>query len=595
MSMKRTYKNGLVLVTLLSISMSCGDDFLNQTPQATLKSEYIIGSAQGVEGLLVGTYALLDGFVNGVATDPYKVASSNWTFGSIGGGEAAKGSDSGDQPEINEIQTYSITAGNYYNERKFRSLYDGVFMANLTIQKLAELSDAQVPAVQRKRIIAEARALRGFYHFEAKKLWDDVPYVDENTDLTTVANGEGADVWAAIEADFKAASDDLEDVVVDKGRWNHWAAKAYLGKVQIFRKKWDDANTTLQDVYDNGKTQAGVKYGLNPTFRRAFDGNNDNSLESVMAVQYTSNDGSGGINASAGEVLNFPHNGDFGAPTNCCGFYQPSHDLANSFRTVSGLPLLDGSYNDDDQEVLSDEYVEGGIVKILESPATDADRTTAIYVDDGGELDPRIDWTIGRRGVPYLDWGVHPGKKWIRDASNGGPYSPKKHVFNKADVGTYTDGSSWTAGFATNNYYLMRFSDLILLLAEAKIEKAAPDLAGAMTLINQVRTRAAASNVPGSPADYNIANYTAFADQVEARAALHMERKLELGMEGHRFFDLVRWGEASQQLNKYVNYEKKYRVYLRDAAFTPNEDEYLPIPQRQIELSGGKIVQNNFH
>jgi starch-binding outer membrane protein, SusD/RagB family len=576
---------------------SCGDEFLTQKPLATLNPKYVVDNAEGIEMLLVGAYALLDGFAAGVGDgSTFKAHVSNWTFGSIAGGEATKGSDATDQPSINDIQAFGVTPTNEYVRIKWQSLYAGISAANVTIKRLNELPEAAIAPAARTRILAEARALRGFFHLEAKKMWDDILYLDETTDPAKATNVGDNDTWALIEADFQHATDNLLASVPAKGRWNKWAAKAFLGKVQLYRKNYTAAEATLQDVYSNGVTTQGVKYALNPQFRQAFNGNNDNSAESVMAVQYTGNDGSAGVNASSGEVLNFPHNGGYGAATSCCGFFQPTHDFVNSFRTVGGLPLLDGSYNTAAYEVKSDETITGsGSLSHLASPPDNGTISNAIYVPDGGTLDPRLDWTVGRRGVPYLDWGIHPGKAWIRDINNSGPFSPKKHVFNKADVGTYTDPTGWTAGYATNNYYLMRFSDLILLLAETKIEN--NKLSEALALVNEVRNRAAnpAGFVPGSPASYSIQPYTAFADQNEARAAVRMERKLELGMEGHRFFDLVRWGVANAELNTYLTYEKKWRSALLAASFAPGEDEYYPIPQRQIDLMLGMLVQNSYH
>lgn len=587
----------VLIATFFALGTSCGDQFLTQKPLSTLDPKYVVGDAQGVEGLLVGAYSLLDGFATGVGDGAaFKAAGSNWTFGSIAGAEATKGSDATDQPSINDIQSFSVTANNEYVRIKWQSLYAGISAANATIRKLNDLSEDAIENADRVRILAEARALRGFFHLEAKKMWDDIPYVDETTEPAAATNIGDTDTWALIEDDFQHAADNLEDEAPAVGRWNKWAAKAFLGKVQLYQKNYTSAEATLQDVYTNGVTSQGVKYALNPQFRQAFNGNNDNSAESIMAVQYTGNDGSGGTNASSGEVLNFPHNGGYGAATSCCGFFQPTHEFVNSFRTVAGLPLLDGSHNDPANEVASDETLTAsGQLSHLPSPPDNGTISTAIYVADNGTLDPRLDWTVGRRGVPYLDWGIHPGVAWIRDINNSGPFSPKKHVFNKADIGTYTDPTGWTAGFATNNYYLMRFSDLILLLAEAKIENG--KLSEALTLVNEVRARAAnpAGFVANSPASYNIDLYPGFADQNHARAAVRMERKLELGMEGHRFFDLVRWGIADAELNSYLQYEKKWRSALLAATFTPGQDEFYPVPQRQIDLMNGTLIQNSFH
>ncbi|MBX2817236.1 MAG: RagB/SusD family nutrient uptake outer membrane protein, partial [Saprospiraceae bacterium] len=282
--------------------------------------------------------------------------------------------------------------------------------------------------------------------------------------------------------------------------------------------------------------------------------------------------------------LNYPYNTGADGPGNCCGFNQPSFELANSFRTASGLPLLDGSYNDDANALVHDYGIE----------ASDA------FTPDAGELDPRIDHSIGRRGIPYLDWIAHPGKAWIRNQPYAGPYSPKKYIYYKSQENSFTDGSSWTRGYATMNYTIIRFADVLLMAAEAEIE--AGSLEQARTYVNMVRARAAnadtwVKNPDGSnAANYVISEYGAdqFGDQASARAAVRMERKLELSGEGHRFFDLVRWGVAKEVLDTYLQHEAKFLVEkFGGASFTSGKSEYFPIPQDQIDITGADILSQN--
>ena len=60
-----------------------------------------------------------------------------------------------------------------------------------------------------------------------------------------------------------------------------------------------------------------------------------------------------------------------------------------------------------------------------------------------------------------LDWIAHPGKAWIRSQPYAGPYSPKKYVYYKSQENTFTDGSSWTRGYATMNYTIIRYADVL--------------------------------------------------------------------------------------------------------------------------------------
>ena len=104
-------------------------------------------------------------------------------------------------------------------------------------------------------------------------------------------------------------------------------------------------------------------------------------------------------------------------------------------------------------------------------------------------LDPRLDWTVGRRGIPYLDWGVHPGTAWIRLQSYGGPYSPKKLVYYKSQEGNLTSASGWTKGYTVNNVKLIRYADVLLMAAECEVEVGT--LETARNYVNQIRARAA--------------------------------------------------------------------------------------------------------
>jgi hypothetical protein len=255
----------------------------------------------------------------------------------------------------------------------------------------------------------------------------------------------------------------------------------------------------------------------------------------------------------------------------------------NSFRTSNGLPLLDGSYNSPANAVKNDMGV----------------KSTDAFTPDAGPLDPRVDHSAGRRGIPYLDWIDHPGDNWIRDQSYAGPYSPKKFVFYKNTQGSYTDGSSWTQGWTAINQPLMRFADVLLMAAEAEIE--AGSLEKAREYTNLVRARAAnqaswVKRADGSnAANYVIATYTApWTSKDAANAAVRMERKLELSAEGHRFFDLVRWGVADQVLDAYLAFEGGILANsLGGASFTPNQDEVYPIPQAQIDIQGSDVLKQN--
>lgn len=565
----------IALLTFGVVMTACKDEFLEVAPTNSLSSNEL-STAAGLDGSVIGTYSVLLGR-GGFYTD-----ASNWFWGSVLGGEANKGSDPGDQSQVNEIQIYNAQTTNASVREKYARTFEGIARANATMRLAAvaeETGSASAAAITQAR--AEARFLRGHYYFDLKKIYDDVPYVDETWDeVTPIPNNQ--DLWPFIEADFQFAADNLPATQSQAGRANSWAARAYLGKAFLFQGKFAEARTTLNDVIANGQTANGQPYALVANYADAFRSLTDNSSESVFASQAAA--GTGTINnANPGLVLNFPH-GSSGPtrPGGCCGFFQPSFELVNSFRTgADGLPLLDGSYNDAGNALAND----------FGLTSSDA------FTPDAGNIDPRLDHSVGRRGIPYLDWGPHPGNDWVRQASNGGPYSPKKFIYYQGGIGTENDGSSWTPGYTAVNYTIIRFADVLLMAAEAEIEVG--DLNVALGYINQVRARAAASPVmlddgSAEAATYNVAQYTAFADQATARAAVRMERKLELSGEGHRLYDLVRWGVAASELNAFIAYESTFLggAYT-GATFTAGKNEFLPIPQSEIDLVGADVLAQN--
>ena len=338
----------------------------------------------------------------------------------------------------------------------------------------------------------------------------------------------------------------------------------------------------MSEVVTSGTNPAGQKAGLEEKYGDIFDAEYRNGVESIYTVQYSVNDGSGGNNAGNGEVLNFPYKGGGGSPGGCCGFFNPTQDFVNSFRTdASGLPFLDNSYNN--EKVTNDQGV-----------AVDAS-----YIEYAGALDPRLDWSVGRRGIPYWDWGPHTGQDWIRDQSYSGPYNGKKQVYKKSQEGTLTEVGNWTSGWTANGYRLIRYADAMLLLAECKAMTNDGDLG--LAQVNAIRTRA--GNTAGfvredddsaDAANYVIGTYGSFASQAAAMTAIKMERKLELGQEGHRYYDLQRWGDVESDLSRIMAHEKtmEWGSALYGSSSIGAEDVNFPIPQRQIDLGLGNIVQN---
>ncbi len=573
-SFKRSSRILLGVLLIGGFLWTCSDEFLDVSPRGALAPE-VLATKAGIEGVVLGAYAQLGGRGN------YFGGASNWANGSIQGGDANKGTNDGDFTDINDLVQYKLTTTSVIPADRWRGLFEGVARANAALDLLAVSTDPLLREEDRTRLEGEARFLRAHYYFQLQISFSQAPFLTPGLTIEEQQQVVSSSNWEQIEEDFQYAYDNLPEVMADAGRANKWAAGAYLGKTYLFQGKWPEAQTVLNNVVENGQTASGQAYELLDSYAQAFNAEFDNSSESVFAVQAAANSGTTNV-ANPDFVLNFPHNTGSTGPGNCCGFFQPTFDLANSFRTSNGLPLLDNSYNSDANRLKTDFGLEGA----------DA------YTTDAGPVDPRLDHSIGRRGIPYLGWGPHPGKPWIRDQPYAGPYSPKKFVYYANQEGSFSDGTSWTRGYGSMNYNIIRYADVLLMLAEAEIQVG--NLSRGLELVNRVRERAMAGpsilkNEDGSEAaNYEIALYPSFSSKEAALQALYFERKLELSGEGHRFFDLRRWGLAEPELNRIVDFEMQFLpIAYAGADFATPQDLYYPIPQGQIDLQGTEVLPQN--
>ncbi len=544
-------KNQITYLVLLVavLGFSC-DGFLDEEPVGAV-SPSVMTDPDNVEAVIIAAYSILNGQIDG-ASNAYNSPASNWTFGDVMSDDAYKGGGgTGDQNQIHLMEIYNINATITDVYRKWAALYEGVKRVNLAMQ-LLEKSDAFDADLKDTRM-GELYFLRGHYYFELKRIYNRVPYIDE----TAVTVGDyyvsntvysSDELWGLIEEHFQNAYDLLPDSQDDTGRPNKMAALSYLAKTYTYEEKWDEVLTATDEVVNSGK------YNLLANFRDVFLPDNDNSPEIIFAVQQSVNDGqSSNYNGSIGDRLSAP-----GGPYySQYGFHRPSQNLINAFKTdENGLPVTDN-----------------------------------VDVVDGDNLDPRLDHTVARPGIPYLDLEVIYELAWARDLSTYGEFSPKKRIVS-ANSDYYVN--SWPYVNALN-YYIIRYADLLLWRAEAMV--ATSDLEGARAIVNQIRERAKNSQYVTSldgteDADnYVIGLYTdAWGNQDEALQAVRTERRLELAMEGQRFFDLVRWGDAAQVINDYFEVEKTKRTHLTNAHFTEGVNEYFPIPQEYIDVAGSDVV-----
>ncbi len=574
---KIVMKKIITIITIFTILLFSCEEELNVPIQSAITDTDVPLNATFINTQLVAAYAMLDG--NRDNTNVWRAAPSNWVYGEVAADNAYKGSDAGDQSEITAFETYAGAPQNSYVDYKWVSVFEGIARVNIVLNSITNgIAAGTITEEEANDLRAEARFLRAHYHFEAKKIWGNVPFVDET--ITESITNVGVDVWAAIEADFQYAVDNLPEESKRTGGANKWNAQAYLAKAHMYQLDYAAAKPLLDNVINNGP------YSLNTFFHDNFDADTNNSTESVFAVQYAVNDGSNNSsNGNYGDILNHPHNSPIGA--GCCGFFQPSHNLVNAFKTdANGLPLFDTFNTTNISNVDPNDTSASGF------PDDDS------FVPEQGNLDPRLDWTVGRKGIPFNGWGDFPGLAWTRDPANGGSYVSKKIVYRADQQGTVNTATGWATTVNAINTNIIRFSELLLWRAEVATSES--DLGTAMMYVDMVRARAA--NPEGwvkrengtNAANYVIGLYAdngGFPNVAFAEEAILFEYRLETALEGHRFFDLVRRKKAEEVLNEYVK-DDKTRGYLAGATYS-GTNAVFPIPQSVIDLSKGVIKQND--
>ncbi|HTJ10391.1 MAG TPA: RagB/SusD family nutrient uptake outer membrane protein [Dinghuibacter sp.] len=580
-------KKIFVLVPLCCWLCACKKSFLDVQPQGGAVTINLFYNASGVQQLLVGAYHDLTGI--DVKSTWWGTSGTNWVYGDLPGGDAYLGGTPGSGyphqvPDALNIENFQSLPTTGFIDDKWTADYDGVARANSVI--IAATNATDMTDAQRAEAIGEARFLRGHFHFDAKMMWKNIPFVDETVaNFNTLPNS--SDIWPLIEADFRYAFDNCNETQPLVGQANKWAAACYLAKCYMFEQKFAQAKGLLDSIISSGKNAQGVPYALTPCYHDNFDVTRENNSESVLQTNFSVDYTSLPDNANLGETGVSP----VGTAADVTYGYwkQPSFNLVNAFKTdASGLPMLDASGNDTSNGT--------NMKNDMGVPSSSP------FVPYQGTVDPRLDWTVGRRGVPYLDWGVDPGQDWVADQAFGGPFVNIKNMFSQANEDVGFGGiisAYYYVGNSAVNYNIIRYAEVLLWAAEAEVEVGS--LEQARAYVNMVRSRAmngckvAIDNATGYPsANYSMSLYASpWTDQTYARAAVRFETRLELGMEGHRFFNLVRWGLASTFMNDYISVEENRGVgsVVNGSHFTQGKNEYFPIPQQEITLDP-KLTQN---
>ncbi|HPF51008.1 MAG TPA: RagB/SusD family nutrient uptake outer membrane protein [Draconibacterium sp.] len=597
-------KSPRILFLIILLLSSCSEDFLTKVPPGANSENYFMNE-KGIDALLTGAYGIVGGGNIG-----WGASIQNWSFGSGASDDAYTQADYTDIGIVRDIECWEMTPYNTYVADKWNWAFGlGIFRTNDVMQLLAKTTD--ITPEQSLEFEAEARFLRALYYFEAWLVFGDyIPLIDENEkDPSSVSNvnKEGA-VLRFIVSDLQFALENLPGSQQEVGRPTKYAAMALAARAYLEKLEYAHAKPLLDEIIASGK------YALMPNFFDNFRIEKNNNIESIFEIQASVNDGAGygSYNAEMGIGLNWPHGGDIRM---CCGFHQVSQNMANAFKVdENGLPMFD-TFNDvdlkNDMDIRSEEN----------------------FVPTDDQLDPRIDWTLSRRGIPFLDWGINRGYDWIRKQRDGGPYLPAmKPFFYKYQRYVLSDNTGgWMSGVNANNYRYLRYAHVLLWRAE--VAAAEGDLNLAKNLVNEIRERAGNEVVMGRvlidslpksvypwgegtndndyqtggnvdwekpAANYKIGLYTSFANAGEAMRAVQWEQRLEFATEGRRFFDLRRWdnlpnkigGKSMMQiLNEFAQADLRTRPYYMNNAVFSEEDKYAPVPKEQVDFQKGVLVQ----
>ncbi len=567
------------------MTTGCSDNFLENPPQGSL-SDGVMNSPEAIELLVNAAYASLYGMTNEQG-DPCMRPTTNWSYGEVRADNAYKGGGGeGDVWDVHAMETFQMQSNNGNLDGKWFNLYSLISRCNsaLRVLKAADPNEYK----DRDMRIAEVKVIRAHHYFELVRLFNKVPYIDEDlkvSEYVDVPNDQFTrkEHLARIAGDLLDAAEDLPEKQGEVGRINRNIALAYAAKVKLYEAYEQDEQThavtgvnkqLLREVVDLIDEVKG--YDLLTDFQQLDMIAYENGPESVFSVQYSMNDGSsdgGRINWS--NLLNSPGGN---SPYHGDGFFLPSQDLINAYQTdENGLPVFDYQSRPD--------Y---GVVEFIDETHQNLSNTEPT-------VDPRLDFVVGRPTITYKTYRETPCQSWVRDRGVYGHNCAKRFWISPESPDMI---QGWPWGASELNWQIIRYADLLLYKAEALIELG-EDLETARQLINRVRQRAMDSeyvkdfnNPEKDAANYKIGLYPAEGwTQDYARQALRTEMRLEKALEGERFFDLVRWGIAQDVMTRYFEAEKDQRVYYQVAKFDAGE-EYFPIPVAQYNFSLGRYTQN---
>jgi hypothetical protein len=512
---------GLVLMIPIIILVAGCKKYLDRKPLTATLDDLHQGT---LEAQSFGLYSILRGY-GGFSTLPWL------DFNSIRDDDAQKGSSKTDGAEINaEFETFQYTKDDWATDTYWNDHY---YMINQANKELFTADSLKVSDEASLRNVGEARFFRAYSYFELVKAYGDVPLIDfYYTDASKGIRPKSpaANIYALIDSDLVLATQYLPvnwnvgGNNLYPGRLTSGAAKTLWAQTYLFRQNWSKVVALCNDVISSNQ------YSLKPNFvdiwKDGLNGAGKNGLESIFEEQsWITQGGATYYGTQWGTSQNVRQGGATGDWNLGWGWNTPTQNLVSN-------------WDDSDPRKAA---------TILYSGQFDGGAATGGY---GATLPKYNKDSIGKSGFvdqPY--WN----KKVYSD--------PQMRLFT-GEIGQCCGGADWI------NHRILRYADVLLMLAEASNETG--DGATAEAMLEQVRARARGASTTALP-------HIAFASQSQMRTAIKNERRWEFAMEGYRFYDLVRWGDAIGVLGS-LGYTNRCRFY--------------PIPQPAINISNGVLVQN---
>ena len=556
---------------------SCSSFLDDQVPQGTLTQDEV-KDPKYVDNVILSAYAGL------VTIEDMNSSFSLWNYDTRSDDAYVGGANENDGAEFHVMEkAKGIMTTDWPYSDIWNRFYKYLSRVSLSLDMLSEADQGNATIQQRT---AEMKFLRAYGHFQLKRLFKNIPFVNRlhmtEDDYNNLSNTEytNDEAWQQIINDLEDAYKVLPQTQKDKGRPTKAAAAAFLAKVYLYKAYHQDDTkshrvTSINEAelkkvieYTDPSNYSG--YGLESDLHNNFrpEEQFENGKEAIWSIQYSKNDGTtyGNLNFAYRLIVPCVQ----GILDSGCDFYKPSINLVNAYRTnADGLPLVD---------------------------ATAAD----YEVGSSQTVDPRLFETVGVSGTPYMfndKFMMSKTKNWGRGNGDYGYNVSLKHNVDPALLDIYLFNADNQLASSMNRI-VFRYADVLLMRAEAYAQLG--QTGQAIDLVNQVRDRAIglvnASVVSRYASKFNvhyaIKRYNGTYSKEEAINIVKTERRLELAMESERFFDLVRWGDAAQVINKFYNEESKKLNFLSGAQFTADKNEYLPIPDKQYSASNGHYTQN---